>query len=37
MYRILEAIYKEVEAFIDDINIKGSKIDYNREEVVLNI
>ena len=37
IYRILEIVYKEVGAFIDDINIKGLKIDYDREEVVPSI
>ena len=37
IYRILEVVYKEVGAFIDDISIKGLKIDYNREEVVPSI
>ena len=30
-------MYKEVGAFIDDINIKGLKMDYDREEVVPSI
>ena len=30
-------MYKEIKAFIDDINIKSSKINYNREEIVFNI
>ena len=37
IYRILEVVYKEVGAFIDNISIKGSKIDYDREEVVPSI
>ena len=37
MYRILEVVYKEVGAFIDNISIKGLKMDYDREEVVPSI
>ena len=37
MYRILKTIYIEVGTFIDDIDIKESRIDYNREEIVLDI
>ena len=37
MYRILEAVYKEVGAFIDNIGIEGLKMDYDREEVALGI
>ena len=37
MYRILEIVYKEVGAFIDDIDIEGPKIDYDGEEVVPSI
>ena len=37
MYRILEVVYKEVGAFIDDIGIEGLKIDYDREEAAPGI
>ena len=37
IYRILEIVYKEVGAFIDNISIEGLKIDYDREEVVPSI
>ena len=30
-------MYKEVGTFIDDISIEGSKIDYNKEEIVSSI
>ena len=37
MYRILEAVYKEAGVFINDIGIKGLRMDYDGEEAALGI
>ena len=37
MHRILEAVYKEAGAFIDDIGIEGPKTDYDGEEAAPSI